>query len=236
MVTYDLLKRCASGDELARQQLILDNNGLLYMVVGRFRNRGVDSEDLYQLAAIGLLKAAEHFNAELGMQFSTYAVPMMMGEIRRYLRDNGPMKVSRSYKTLAFKAAGVREHLIKIKGTEPTLSEIAAHLSVEPEELGAALAASKAPESLEEPRGESALPLKELIPAEDKEEGLVDRLTLRTLIQALPEREKKILLLRYHREKTQSQIASQMGISQVQVSRIEKKILEKLRIQMLKTM
>ncbi len=229
MDILDLINRSARGDTAAREQLIKENTGLIYMVVGRFKNRGIEADDLFQLASIGLLKAIEKFDSSLELQFSTYAVPMMMGEIRRHLRDTGPIKVSRSYKVLASKAAMVREQLVKENGEEPTVSEIAALLSVDVAELSCALTATQTPDSLDEVRGESNITLKDLIPAEDGEEGLVSQLVLKELIQALSEREKKIILLRYLKEQTQAQIAKKMGISQVQVSRLEKKILEKLR-------
>ena len=232
MATYDLLRRSTQGDASACEQFIEKNTGLIYMVVNRFKNRGTETDDLFQLATIGLLKAMNNFNVQLGMQFSTYAVPMMMGEIRRYLRDNGPIKVSRNYKTLATKAAKIRDELLKEKGIEPSISEIAAALCVDTAELSAALSATRVPDSLDEVHGETSMSLKEVVPAEDKEENLVDRLALQEIIQELPKRERIILFLRYHKEQTQAQIAERLGISQVQVSRLEKKILEKLKTQL----
>ncbi len=232
METLDLINRSTQGDTYAREQLIRENTGLIYMVVSRFKNRGTEAEDLFQIAAVGLLKAIEKFDSRLGLQFSTYAVPMMMGEIRRHLRDTGPMKVSRRYKTLASKATGVRERLIKENGAEPTISEIATQLSVDVAELSCALTATCVPDSLDEVRGETNTALKDLIPAEDSEDRVITRLALKELIQALPDREKKVILLRYMKEQTQAQIAKKLGISQVQVSRLEKKILEKLRSQL----
>lgn len=229
MVTYDLIKQCACGNSDAKTQLIEENTGLIYSVIRRFYNRGVENDDLFQLAAIGLLKAAEHFNCNLGLMFSTYAVPMMMGEIRRYLRDNGPVKVSRSYKTLAHKAAAAREAFIIENGREPTVFEIATLLSVDAAELSAALSATETPASLEEPRGNEGGTLKELLPADDREEKLLTRLALANGIRKLSPREQKIILLRYVKEQTQSHIAESLGISQVQVSRLEKQILKKLR-------
>ncbi len=232
MVTYDLIKQCATGDSVAKSKLVEENTGLIYMVVNRFRNRGTEPEDLFQIAAVGLLKAIDRFDPQLGMQFSTYAVPLMMGEIRRHLRDDGPIKVSRGYKMLASKAAALREHLLAEKGAEPSITEIATALSVDPAELSAALVAVRVPDSLDEPYGESARPLKEQIPSDSQEEKFINHMALKQLIQALPNREKKIILLRYMKEETQAQIAKKLGISQVQVSRIEKKILEKLRMEL----
>lgn len=232
METLDLIRRSTQGDISAKEQLIQENTGLIYMVVNRFKNRGAEADDLFQIAAIGLLKAIKNFDIRMGLQFSTYAVPMMMGEIRRHLRDSGPMKVSRSYKTLASKAASIREQLMKETGDEPALSEIASRLAVDPAELSCALTATRPPDSLDEVRGDANTTLKDLIPTENSEDNLVDRLALRELIGKLPNREKKILLLRYHREQTQSQVAKALGISQVQVSRLEKKILAKLKAEL----
>ena len=232
METLDLIRRSTQGDISAKEQLIQENTGLIYMVVNRFKNRGAEADDLFQIAAIGLLKAIKNFDIRMGLQFSTYAVPMMMGEIRRHLRDSGPMKVSRSYKTLASKAASIREQLMKETGDEPALSEIATRLAVDPAELSCALTATRPPDSLDEVRGDANTTLKDLILTENSEDNLVDRLALRELIGKLPNREKKILLLRYHREQTQSQVAKALGISQVQVSRLEKKILAKLKAEL----
>ncbi len=232
MHTYELIKAGAKGDDSAVEQLILENNGLIFMVVKRFYGRGLDREDLYQLAVIGFLKAMQKFDTNLGVQFSTYAVPMMMGEIRRYFRDNGPIKVSRSQKTLATKAAAIRERLLSTTGREPSVSQIAAELLVDVAELSAALAASCAPESLEKPYGENELKLGNLIPAPDSEEKIVENISLRTILHALPPREKTIILLRYYKGETQAKVADFLGISQVQVSRLEKKILEKMRKEM----
>lgn len=229
METLDLINRCNKGDAYARELLIRENTGLIYMVVNRFKDRGAETDDLFQIASIGLLKAIENFDCNLGLQFSTYAVPMMMGEIRRHFRDTGPIKVSRSYKTLASKAATLREHLLKETGREPTVSEIAENLSVDTSELSCALSATRQPDSLDEVQGDTNTALKDLIPAEDNEEGVITRLALKELIHTLPDREKKVILLRYIKEQTQAEIAKKLGISQVQVSRLEKKILEKLR-------
>ncbi|MBQ9915117.1 MAG: sigma-70 family RNA polymerase sigma factor [Clostridia bacterium] len=229
MDTYNLMTAAAKGDNSAKEQLLTENSGLIYMVVGRFSSRGLEKDDLYQLAACGFLKAIDQFRPELGLQFSTYAVPMMMGEIRRFLRDNGPIKVSRSYKTLAYQAAVIHDKLMLQNGKEPSVSEIASALSVEPAELSAALSATRAPESLEKPQGESELSLKNLVPSPGYEDKLLTKISLAEQINALPQRERTIILLRYYKEETQSQVAKRLGISQVQVSRIEKKILEKLR-------
>ncbi len=232
MVTTDLIHRSALGDAASKEQIIRENTGLIYMVVNRFLNRGVETDDLFQLAALGLLKAIENFNSDLGLQFSTYAVPMMMGEIRRHLRDTGPIKVSRTYKMMAAKATALSEKLTKENGKEPTVSELAARLSLDPVELASAITATRTPDSLDAPAGDSNTSLKDLIPSKNDEDTFVTRLALAELIDALPPREKAIIMLRYSKEETQAQIAKRLGISQVQVSRLEKKILEKLRMQL----
>ncbi|MBR6729497.1 MAG: sigma-70 family RNA polymerase sigma factor [Clostridia bacterium] len=231
MISNELIRRGASGDALAKEVLLRENQGMIYMVVNKFRHRGVETEDLFQIAAIGFLKAIERFDTTLGLQFSTYAIPVMIGEIKRYLRDNGPIKVSRRYRELAIKAEVLREKTLKETGKEPTICELAASLMVETEELAAALCAAKPPESLE---GLQAVT--ENLPADNTSSGvdtrIIDRLSLIEQISTLPDREKKIILLRYIKELTQAQIASMLGISQVQVSRLEKKILAKLRTEL----
>lgn len=229
MPDYELYQRCADGDSAAQESLLHMHNGLIYMVLNRFRGRGIEEDDMYQLAAIGLLKAAARFDVALGVQFSTYAVPVMMGEIRRQLRDNGPVKVSRSYKELAAKAAKAREALTRQLGREPSLSEIAHELTLPPEELSVALSAVAVPVSLDEPVESTGDPLKDTLSCEDYADSVVTRLALRNAVAALSPRERDILHMRYIAEQTQSRIAAQYGISQVQVSRIEKKILQKLR-------
>lgn len=232
MVTPNLIRGSSLKDTCSKEQIIRENTGLIYMVVNRFLNRGVESDDLFQIAALGLLKAIDNFNSDLGLQFSTYAVPMMMGEIRRHLRDTGPIKVSRTYKIIAAKATALREKLMKESGKEPTVSELAARLSLDPVELASAITATRAPDSLDAPAGDSNTSLKDLIPSGNDEENFVTRLALSELIEALPSRERAIIILRYSKEETQSQIAKRLGISQVQVSRLEKKILEKLKMQL----
>jgi len=212
-------------------EALIHNKGLIYAVVNRFLHRGVEEDDLFQIASIGFLKAQERFDESLGLKFSTYAVPVMVGEIKRYLRDNGPVKVSRNYKTLAQKAIFLREQRIKETGIEPTVTELAGNLSITPEELTAALCAAQPPESLDKLYDSSQTALADTSSLET-ENNLVDRLALSVLIDALPEREKKLIYLRYIKELTQSQTAVFLGVSQVQISRMEKKILEKLRFQL----
>jgi len=212
-----------------KEQLIQDNIGLIYMVINRFRYRCSDRDDLFQTAAIGLLKAIDAFNPTYGVCFSTYAVPVMLGEVKRYLRDNTSIKVSRSYKTLATKALALRQEITEKYGHEPTIGHLANILQVSPEELGVALAASQQIISLDECYGEDQNPLKNILPAPENGYNIADKITLYQLIEQLPEREQRIIFLRYFKEQTQSQVAAQMGVSQVQISRLEKKILFKLR-------
>lgn len=229
MVPSDVLLQNAAEDQTAKEQLVRENTGLIYMVINRFRHRGVEIDDLFQIAALGLLKALDAFDPAFGVRFSTYAVPVMLGEVKRYLRDNTPIRVSRSYKSLAGKAADLRERLAAETGREPTVGELAEKLEVRPEELSVALSAAQPPVSLEEPQKETDMPLKEQIAAPTKEFDFADRLALNQLIDSLPERERTLIFLRYIREQTQEQISKRLGISQVQVSRLEKKILLKLR-------
>lgn len=233
MPDYELLKRCAAGDNAAQEALLQTNTGLIYMVINRFMGRGLEQDDMYQLASIGLLKAAARFDSSHNVRFSTYAVPVMMGEIRRQLRDDGPVKVSRAYRETAAKVVKARERLTEQLGREPTLSEIAESLSLPPEELSVALSAVSSPVSLDTPLTDSDEALKDRVSAEDETEALVTRLALQEAVSRLSSREQNILSLRYISEKTQAQIAARYGISQVQVSRLEKKILQKLRTTLL---
>ncbi len=232
MVTYELIMRGKNGDPAAKEQLVNENIGLIYAVTTRFKNRGIEQDDLFQLASIGLLKAINNFNPELGVKLSTYAVPMMMGEIRRFLRDDNPIKVSRSMKTLAYHAAQVREKIRIETGSEAPISVIAKMLSVDISDLSVALAATQTPESLEEPRGEKGLSLKELVPAPCREDKIINKLTLQHLVDGLPSREKLLIIRRYLQNQTQTQVAKELGVSQVQISRIEKKVLLKLRAEL----
>ncbi len=229
MVSFDLIQKGAAGDWEAKEKIVEENIGLIYMVANKFKNRSTEKEDLFQLAAIGLLKAMNNFNPSLGLQFSTYAVPLMMGEIRRFLRDNGPVHISRSCKELASKATILRESLVKETGQEPTITELAGKLSVTPEDISVALSAMQPPASLEEPLGDSNRTLSEQIPDENKEADMINKLALMQAIKTLSKREQKIILWRYFRNKTQSEIASHLGISQVHVSRLEKQIIMKIR-------
>ena len=231
--TAELLKRSHAGDKEARDLLVLENAGLVWSIVKRFIGRGPEPEDLFQIGSIGLMKAIDHFNPEFGVQFSTYAVPMITGEIRRFLRDDGMIKVSRSLKELAYRAYTCQDKLRKKWGRDPTLLELARTLEVEPEELTAALEASSDVESLHKPiyqkDGHEIELMDKLEEKECREEELLNHIVLGELLKRLAGEERQLIYLRYFANKTQAEIGEVMGISQVQVSRMEKRILRNLR-------
>ena len=233
METIELIKLARSGDKMARDQVIQKNMGLVYSIVSRYAGRGYDTEELSQIGAIGLIKAVDKFDMSFDVKFSTYAVPMIMGEIKRFIRDDGIIKVSRSLKELSVKAMTVKEMLIRENGIEPTVQEIAQKLEVTPEELATALEASAKPDSLYRRTDDGTQEGKALIDRlenpKDYETNIINKVILKNAIESFDEREKKIILLRYFKQNTQAQIAEMLGISQVQVSRLEKKILLRLR-------
>jgi RNA polymerase sporulation-specific sigma factor len=231
--TLALIERAKNNDKQAQSILVEKNVGLVWSIVKRFHNRGYETEDLFQIGCIGLIKAISKFDSSFEVRFSTYAVPMIIGEIKRFIRDDGIIKVSRSLKEIASKARVVKEMMSKELGREPTISEMSERLSVPPEELVMALEAGSAPESLYSAYGDSDNTPILLIDRIDNEENnkevdIIDKLALRQIIGELKPREKQIIILRYFKRKTQVQIAKLLGISQVQVSRIEKKILDDL--------
>lgn len=223
------LEAARNGDEQAQAGLIEENTGLVWSVARRFLGRGYEAEDLFQIGCIGLIKAVRKFDMSFGVRFSTYAVPMIMGEIKRFIRDDGMIKVSRSIKELAIRALGVKEAMIRESGAEPTVKEIAKRLGVSAEELAAAMEAGARPESIDaaptgDTQGGKAL-VDRLECKTDYENEIVNRILVRRLISEFDERERRVIILRYYKQKTQSAIAEMLGISQVQVSRIEKKAL-----------
>jgi len=224
-----LLEAARNGDSQACEQVLLENNGLIWSVVRRYYGRGVEPDDLYQLGCLGFLKAVQGFDPEYGTQFSTYAVPKIAGEIRRFLRDDGPVKVSRGLKERGTAIRGARGRLCTQLGREPTLSELAEETGLTPEEIAAAETAAEPVVSLQTETGDSGLTLEGMLTSGGEEEGLVERLTLRSAIAALPEREQQVLLLRYYKGLTQVQAARVVGVSQVQVSRLERRALDRLR-------
>lgn len=231
--TLALLKRAHQGDKDARDRLVEENVGLVWSIVRRFKNRGVEMEDLFQIGSIGLIKAIDKFDTEYDVKFSTYAVPMIMGEIKRYLRDDGMVKVSRSVRELSLKVYHAKEKMEKHLGREPTLAEIAGELGVAPEDVATAVDASSEVESLSkiiyQGDGHEIALIDRLEEKKDPNEEVLNQMVLEKAMTYLNEKEKKILDMRYFQEKTQSAIAQEMGMSQVQVSRLEKKILMFLR-------
>lgn len=231
--TIALIQKSHEGDEEARAQLVEENAGLVWCIVKRFFNRGTEAEDLFQIGNIGLLKAIDKFNLDYDVKFSTYAVPMISGEIKRFLRDDGMIKVSRSLKELAYKAYLCREALQEKWGREPTISEIADCLNVEQEELTMALEAGGDIESLHKPifqkDGQEIRLMDKLPEKEGQEEKLLNHMLLKQLMATLNKQERQLIYLRYFADRTQSQVGEEMGISQVQVSRLEKKIIKRMR-------
>ena len=220
-----LLKRVKQGDKQAREELINGNLRLVLSVVQRFVGRGENMDDLFQVGCIGLMKAIDNFNTEINVRFSTYAVPMILGELRRYLRDNNPVRVSRSMRDLAYKAMQAKEELIGKNAKEPTIEEIAKHLGTPKEEVVLALEAIVDPVSLYEPvysDGGDTIYVMDQIGDKNAELNWLEELAIKEAIQGLGEREKRILSLRFLSGKTQMEVAREIGISQAQVSRLEK--------------
>ena len=228
-----LIELAKCGDTCAQNKIVEENMGLVWSVVKRFYNRGHEPEDLFQIGCIGLIKSIKKFDVSFNVKFSTYAVPMIMGEIKRFIRDDGIIKISRSVKELAVKAMNVKEIMLKETNSEPSVKELAERLNVTPEELAVALDAGIKPESIYSSQNEDGNDGKALVDRleckEDYETEIVNKLLIRELIDGFEEREKKIIILRYFKQKTQSQIADMLGISQVQVSRLEKKVLATMR-------
>ncbi len=225
----DLLEKAQKGDKQAREQLIVENSGLVWSIARRYFGRGVDSEDLYQLGCLGFLKAIDGFDLTYGTQFSTYAVPKIAGEIRRFLRDDGAVKVSRSVKERAATIKMARQRLTGVLNREPTLSELAAELDLTVQEIAAAETATASTESIQKESGEDGFTLEDVLTDGSMEEQLVEHIALKEAVANLPDREKLVIDLRYFRGLTQDKTAKILGVSQVQVSRIEKKALTLLR-------
>ena len=219
----DLLEAARNGDSRACEQVLEENNGLIWSVVRRYYGRGVEPDDLYQLGCLGFLKAVRGFDQSYGTQFSTYAVPKIAGEIRRFLRDDGPVKVSRGLKERGVSVRGARTRLCAQLGREPVLSELAQVTGLTPEDIAAADLAVASVASLQAESGENGLSLEGMVGSESPEEGMVEKVALHTAINRLPERERKLIFLRYYKGFTQDKTAKVLGISQVQVSRLEKK-------------
>ena len=227
--TEELILQSQAGDRVASEILVTENSGLIWSVARRFMGRGTEPDDLYQLGCLGFLKAVEGFNPEFGTQFSTYAVPKIAGEIRRFLRDDGAIKVSRSLKEQAMTIKIARNHLATALGREPTLQEISAQTGFSPEEIALAENATAATESIQRECGEEGFSLENILTDTESEEKMVERIALTQAIDKLPEREGMVIKLRYFHALTQERVARVLQVSQVQVSRIEKKALAHLR-------
>lgn len=225
----ELILRAQSGDREASEILVTENSGLIWSVARRFIGRGTESDDLYQLGCLGFLKAVEGFDLEYGTQFSTYAVPKIAGEIRRFLRDDGAVKVSRSLKEQAMTIKVARNHLATALGREPSLQEISRQTGFTPEEIALAENATAATESIQRECGEEGFSLENILTDTESEERMVERIALTQAISRLPEREAMVIRLRYFHALTQERVAKILEVSQVQVSRIEKKALGHLR-------
>lgn len=227
--TEELITLSQQGDKEAGESLIKENSGLIWSVARRFLGRGVESEDLYQLGCLGFLKAVEGFDLNYGTQFSTYAVPKIAGEIRRFLRDDGAIKVSRSLKEHSNLIRQTRSTLSNALGRDPTVGEISAHTGLTAEEIALAETATQEVESIHRETGEEGFTLENILTDTESEDRLVEKIALRQAIAELPERERMVIRLRYFHGLTQDRVAKVLGVSQVQVSRIEKKAIAALR-------
>ena len=227
--TQVLIVRAQQGDKAASEQLVLENAGLIWSIARRYFGRGVEPDDLYQLGALGFLKAIAGFDTQYGTQFSTYAVPKIAGEIRRFLRDDGAVKVSRSVKERAAVIKKERQRLTGELGREPTLSELSQSLDLSVEEIASAETATSSAESIQRQTGEEGITLEDVLAGPEMEDGILERMALNQAVSNLSAREQMVISLRYFHGLTQQKVASIIGVSQVQVSRIEKRALERLR-------
>lgn len=229
MEKLEYIKRARAGDKLARDQIIRENMPLVYSIVRRFAGRGYDLEDLGQIGAIGLIKAVDKFDVNYDVKFSTYAVPLIMGEIKRFLRDDGVIKVSRSLKENGWRIKKAQQELALELGRNPTMEEIAGELSMQREEVVMALDAVSDVDSIYktiyQSDGNEIMLMDQLSDQKDENERIINKITLEKLLEELEEREKLLIQKRYFEEKTQIQVAEELSLSQVQVSRLEKKIL-----------
>ena len=228
----EYVRKAKKGDESAKEIIFKENSPLLKSIVKRFKDKGVEYDDLYQISCIGFLKAINNFDESFGVKFSTYCVPMVIGEIKRYMRDNGAIKVSRTLKILANKINRFIDEYTSKNNDSPTIDIIAKKFGVDKDEVVIALDSAKMPLSIYDKfeDDEEGQELIDKIPYSDNEDGLVDRIHLNNIIDGLDEREKKIIILRFFRDKTQSEIAESLGVSQVQISRLENKIIDKMRL------
>ncbi len=227
--TEELIARSQAGDETAGELLVVENSGLIWSVVKRFLGRGAEADDLYQLGCLGFLKAVDGFDLDFGTQFSTYAVPKIAGEIRRFLRDDGAVKVSRGIKERAATIKIVRNQLVNALGREPTVQEISRQTGFSIEDIATAETATACVESMQQQTGEDGFSLEDILSDTQTEDMLLEKIALRQAIEKLAERERTVIQLRYFHGLTQQRVAVVLNISQVQVSRIEKKALSRLK-------
>ncbi|MBE6985998.1 MAG: sigma-70 family RNA polymerase sigma factor [Ruminococcaceae bacterium] len=225
----ELIRRSQQGDKEASELLVAENSGLIWSVAKRFLGRGTEADDLYQLGCLGFLKAIEGFDLNYGTQFSTYAVPKIAGEIRRFLRDDGAIKVSRTIKEQASAIKCARNELTHSLGREPSIQEISQQTGLSPEEIALAETATAATESIQKQTGEDGFSLESVLTDTESEETMVEHISLQQAIDKLPEREGLVIRLRYFHGLTQDRVSKVLSVSQVQVSRIEKKALASLR-------
>lgn len=236
MDTLTLIKQAHQGDKVSRDRVLTENTALIWSIVRRFLNRGYEGEDLFQIGCIGMLKAIDRFNAEYNVAFSTYAVPLIAGEIRRFLRDDGIIKISRTIKENQNKIIAETEKFRETNHVEPTIEQLSELCSLSKEDVVTAIESLRNVESIDKEvdstgDGNSVPMLERLVDKTNHENMVVDRLLIRQLLDTLEEKERNIIILRYYKNKTQSDIAKEIGITQVQVSRLEKKILKKLKKQ-----
>ena len=230
--TIELIAKAQKGDEEAKTKLLIHNSPLIKSIIRRYINKGVDYDDLYQLGSMGFLKAIKNFDTSYNVKFSTYAVPMIAGEVKRFLRDDGYIKVSRTLKILSNKINQFIENYKKNHATDPSIELLSKEFNLEPQEIVFAMDSSKFPISLYEKGDDSdfSSSLIDKISSENENtDDILDKLILTDIINELSEREKKIIIMRYYRDKTQSEVAAMLGVSQVQVSRLESKIIEKIK-------
>ena len=234
--TLELLKFAKDGDQDAKEQLVTSNLGLVWSIARRFLGRGHDLEDLYQIGCIGLMKCIDKFDLSYDVRFSTYAVPMISGEIKRFLRDDGIVKVSRTLKETAYKVRRMREEIMNQTGVEPKLEEISRMLEIDVEEIVASLEANVEVESIYkviyESDGNTICLMDKIATERDEKEEIINHMLIEDLMEDLDEMERRLIQMRYYENKTQTEIAALIGVSQVQVSRMEKKILMKMRQQL----
>ncbi len=227
-----LIRSAKAGDNDAKERLLSENTNLIKSIVKRYLNKGVEYDDLFQLASMGLLKAIAGFDESYGVRFSTYAVPMISGEIKRFMRDDGSIKVSRAIKAAAKQINAFVEEYTASNGVQPTIKIIAERFEMPPSEVVFTMGSSRMPVSIYaqgEYKDEKSKLLLDKLPVDDKQEELLDVLELRSAIASLPDRDKKVIMLRYFRDMTQAEVAESLGVSQVQVSRIESRIMQSFR-------